>query len=59
MLPPEDWYKTTFIIDWGAFGPGHHAIQFEERPPPPIKEQYVWLLKILGHFREVILGQLQ
>jgi len=34
MLPPEDWYKTTFIIDWGAFGPGHHAIQFEERPPP-------------------------
>jgi hypothetical protein len=35
MLPPEDWYKTTFIIDWGAFGPGHHAIQFEERPPPP------------------------
>jgi len=35
MLPPEDWYKTTFITDWGAFGLGHHAIQFEECPPHP------------------------
>jgi hypothetical protein len=54
MIVLDDQYKIAFIIDWGAFHLGGHAILFEECPTHLPKSSKYGLQGILGCFHEVV-----
>jgi len=58
MIVQEDLLKTTFIPNWGGFCLGCHAIRFEEPLTHLPKSSKYDLQGILGHFHEVVYGQL-